>query len=144
MLIAVVAVPTALLVLLGISEITDVHVFALNAATMLGLGLAVDYALLIVTRFREELGRGLDVDAALDRTRKTAGLAILVSGGTVAVSMAGLLAFPIMVLKSIAVSGMVRFRLSSDSRRPLRTSSKRLPSGTISTWRRTASLSSLP
>jgi RND superfamily putative drug exporter len=105
--IAAFAIPTTLAGLRVLTHFMDVSVFALNVASIIGIGLSVDYALLIVTRFREERGRGLEVDAALERTRRTAGAAILVSGCTVAVSLAALLAFPIMVLKSVAVSGIM-------------------------------------
>ncbi|MCA9588030.1 MAG: MMPL family transporter [Myxococcales bacterium] len=105
--IAAFAIPTTLAGLRVLTHFMDVSVFALNVASIIGIGLAVDYALLVVTRFREELGRGHAVDAALERTRKTAGHAILVSGSTVAASLAGLLVFPIMVLRTIAVSGIM-------------------------------------
>lgn len=105
--IAAFAIPTTLAGLRVMTHFMEVSVFALNVASIIGIGLSVDYALLIVTRFREELGRGLAVDAALERTRKTAGIAILVSGVTVAASLAALIVFPIMVLKSIAVSGVM-------------------------------------
>jgi uncharacterized membrane protein YdfJ with MMPL/SSD domain len=105
--IAAFAIPTTLAGIRVLAHFMDVSVFALNVASIIGIGLSVDYALLIVTRFREELGRGLGVDAALERTRRTAGVAILVSGCTVAVSLASLIAFPIMVLKSVAVSGIM-------------------------------------
>lgn len=105
--IAAFAIPTTLAGLRLLTQFMEVSVFALNVATIIGIGLSVDYALLVVTRFREETSRGLDVDAALARTRKTAGLAILVSGCAVAFSMAALLAFPIMLLRSVGVSGMM-------------------------------------
>lgn len=105
--IAVFAIPTTLAGLRVLTHLLDVSVFALNVATIVGIGLSVDYALLIVTRFREELSRGHDVEAALARTMRTAGRAILVSGFTVAVSLVGLLVFPLMVLRSIAISGMM-------------------------------------
>ncbi|MEZ4332117.1 MAG: MMPL family transporter [Myxococcota bacterium] len=105
--IAAFAIPTTLAGLRVLTHFMDVSVFALNVASIVGIGLSVDYALLVVTRFREEISHGLEVDAALERTRKTAGLAILVSGCTVAVSLAALIVFPIMVLRSIAVSGIM-------------------------------------
>jgi RND superfamily putative drug exporter len=101
------AIPTTLAGLRALTHLMDVSVFALNVASIIGIGLAVDYALLIVTRFREEITGGLDVEAALARTMRTAGHAILVSGFTVAVSLAGLLVFPLMVLRSISISGIM-------------------------------------
>jgi len=92
-----------------ITTVTDVSVFAINLVTMLGLGLAIDYALFIVSRFREELAarpagrRG--VEDALARTVATAGRTVCFSGLTVAISLAGLLLFPQMFLRSMAYGG---------------------------------------
>lgn len=105
--VAAFAIPTTLAGLRVLTHLFDVSVFALNVASIIGIGLAVDYSLLVVTRFREEITHGLGIDAALARTMKTAGHAILVSGFTVAVSLAGLLVFPLMVLRSIAISGIM-------------------------------------
>jgi len=105
--VAAFAIPTTLAGLRVMTHLMDVSVFALNVASIIGIGLAVDYSLLVVTRFREEISHGLGVDAALARTMKTAGHAILVSGFTVAVSLAGLLVFPLMVLRTIAISGIM-------------------------------------
>ena len=90
--------------------VTDVSVFAINLVTMLGLGLAIDYALFIISRFREELAvrppgrRG--VEDALVRTVATAGRTVAFSGLTVAISLAGLLLFPQMFLRSMGFGGI--------------------------------------
>jgi uncharacterized membrane protein YdfJ with MMPL/SSD domain len=90
--------------------VTDVSVFAINLVTMLGLGLAIDYALFVVGRFREELAarpagpRG--VEDALVRTVATAGRTVAFSGLTVAISLAGLLLFPQMFLRSMGFGGV--------------------------------------
>lgn len=105
--VAAFAIPTTLAGLRAMTNVMDVSVFALNVASIVGIGLAVDYSLLVVTRFREEIAHGRTVDDALAVTMKTAGHAILVSGFTVAVSLAGLLVFPLMVLRTIAVSGIM-------------------------------------
>ncbi len=86
--------------------VTDVSVFALNVVTMLGLGLAIDYALFVVSRFREELPRHDTVERALTRTMATAGRTVAVSGVTVAVSLAGLLLFDQMMLRSVGMGGI--------------------------------------
>jgi len=86
--------------------VTDVSVFAINIVTMLGLGLAIDYALFIVSRFREELAQAPDVQAALGRTMATAGRTVAFSGITVAISLASLLLFPQNFLKSMGFGGM--------------------------------------
>lgn len=105
--VAAFAIPTTLAGLRVLTHFFDVSVFALNVASIIGIGLAVDYSLLVVTRFREEITHGLGIDAALARTMKTAGHAILVSGFTVAVSLAALLVFPLMVLRTISISGIM-------------------------------------
>ncbi|WP_019874605.1 MMPL family transporter [Sporichthya polymorpha] len=85
---------------------TDVSIFAINIVTMLGLGLAVDYALFVVSRFREELPRAATVEDALVRTMATAGRTVAFSGLTVAVSLASLLLFPQPFLQSMGFGGM--------------------------------------
>jgi RND superfamily putative drug exporter len=85
---------------------TSVSVFALNLVTMIGLGLAIDYALFVVSRFREELRRGLDLEQAIARTMATAGRTVAFSGITVAVCLASLLLFPEVFLKSMGYGGV--------------------------------------
>ena len=72
---------------------------------MIGLGLSIDYALFVVTRFREELDAGHDVEAALRRTMSTAGRTVAVSGLTVGIAILSLLLFPVMFLRSMAYGG---------------------------------------
>ncbi|MFE6283351.1 MMPL family transporter [Streptomyces sp. NPDC057877] len=93
-------------VLRGLTEFTDVSVFALNLTTALGLGLAIDYALFIVRRFREELATGADPLAAVGTTLRTAGRTVLFSALTVAVSLAAMLLFPQYFLRSFAYAGI--------------------------------------
>ncbi|WLQ43016.1 MMPL family transporter [Streptomyces laculatispora] len=93
-------------VLRGITEFTDVSVFAQNLTTALGLGLAIDYALFIVRRFREELAAGAEVRAAVGATLRTAGRTVLFSALTVAVSLAAMLVFPQYFLRSFAYAGI--------------------------------------
>ena len=85
---------------------TDVSVFSINVVTILGLGLAIDYGLFMVSRYREELGRGLGTEDAIARTMATAGRTVAISGLTVAVSLAGLLIFPQVFLRSMGFGGM--------------------------------------
>ncbi len=103
---ALVSIPGSLLVLLGLSHVTDLQVFALNAATMLGLGLAVDYALVVVSRFRDERALGHDVPTAVERTVVTAGSTVAFSGLTVAVALLGFVAFDNDVFRSIGLGGI--------------------------------------
>ena len=87
--------------------VTDVSVFAVNIVTMLGLGLAIDYALFVVSRFREERRLpGATTESALARTMATAGRTVAFSGVTVAVALASLLFFPQTFLRSMGFGGM--------------------------------------
>lgn len=94
------------LALFVISEFADVSVFALNLVTGLGLALGIDYALLIINRFREELSDGKSVPEAVAATVASAGKTVFVSGITVAVALASLLMFPQYFLKSFAYAGI--------------------------------------
>jgi RND superfamily putative drug exporter len=89
-----------------ISLATDVSIFSINLVTAMGLGLAIDYSLFIVSRFREELRAGRTVEAAVVRTVETAGRTIAVSALTVAVSLSALLVFPLYFLRSFAYAGV--------------------------------------
>ena len=103
-LVALTGVAGTLLALLGISAVTDVSVYSVNVVTMLGLGLAVDYALLLVSRFREERATR-DLPAAVEAAAATAGRTVVFSGLTVAASLAGLLVFADPFLRSMAYGG---------------------------------------
>ena len=100
------AILGAFTVLRGISYGTDVSIFALNVVTILGMGLAIDYGLFVVSRFREELRRGRSVDDAVARTMATAGRTVAVSGLTVAVALGGLTIFPQVFLRSMGFGGI--------------------------------------
>ncbi len=105
LMVTVVAVPGAFLVLYGITQVTDVAFYAVNVVTMLGLGLAVDYALLMVSRFREERGRGFDLDRAVERTVASAGKTVFFSGLTVTVALSGMLVYPGPGFRSLTYAG---------------------------------------
>lgn len=100
------AVIGTFLVLRIVVSMTDVSIFSLNLATGMGLGLGIDYSLFIVSRFREELHAGADVDHAVVKTVETAGRTVAFSALTVAVSLAALLVFPLAFLRSFAYAGM--------------------------------------
>ena len=104
--IAFVAIPGSMFILWILTKITDVQLFALNAATMLGLGLAIDYALLIVNRFREERALGLTVSDSVTRTIATAGVTVLFSGITVALALGGFLMMSGNVFPSIGMGSI--------------------------------------
>ena len=94
------------IVLYVVNQVTEVSVFALNLATGLGLGLAIDYALFIISRYREELAEGSESAEAVRRTVSTAGKTVLVSALTVATSLSALLVFDVAILRSFAWSGI--------------------------------------
>ncbi|MBA2254793.1 MAG: MMPL family transporter [Chloroflexi bacterium] len=113
------AVLVALALIFLIATVTPMSIFVLNLATLLGFGLGVDYALLLTSRFREELaglGGGRLVDGRIDRpavdravalTVATAGRAVFFSGLTVLLGLTGLLLFEFMVLRSVGVAGAI-------------------------------------
>jgi len=86
--------------------VTDVSVYSINITTILGLGLAIDYGLFLVARFRDELGAQPSTEAALARTVATAGRTVAVSGVTVALALASLMLFPEMFLRSMGYGGV--------------------------------------
>ena len=101
-----VAILGAFLMLRLLTLFTNVSIFAVNVITILGLGLAIDYSLFVVNRFREELVRyDGDVSAALAKTMRTAGRTVMFSGLTVMISLLSLLVFPQMFLKSMGLGG---------------------------------------
>ena len=97
----------AFAVLRAINSVLSLSPFALNLVIGLGLGLAIDYSLFCVSRFREELGRGADVPLAVRRTMLTAGRTVLFSAATVAAAMACLTVFPQRFLISMGLGGLV-------------------------------------
>ncbi|MEV0713060.1 MMPL family transporter [Asanoa sp. NPDC050611] len=101
-----IAILGSLVVVRLINVVTDVSVFAVNIITLIGLGMAVDYALFIVSRFREELAGGHEPPAAIARTMATAGRTVLVSGLTIALALASLLIFPQAFLRSMGFGGL--------------------------------------
>ena len=90
---------------------TDVSIFALNLSTALGLALAIDYTLLIVSRYRDEIAGGAQRDEALTTTMVTAGRTVLFSATTVALSLAAMVLFPMYFLKSFAYAGIATVTL---------------------------------
>jgi RND superfamily putative drug exporter len=106
MVVALGSISGSFFVLYLITRFTDVSIFALNLITGLGLGLGIDYALLIVNRFREELARTDDVAASVIKTVSTAGRTVFFSGLTVTLVLASMLMFPQYFLKSFAYAGV--------------------------------------
>jgi RND superfamily putative drug exporter len=106
LLVGGVAILGAFTVTRAIAGLTEVSIFAANVITMLGLAMAIDYALFVVSRFREELAAGRDPSSAIARTIVTAGRTVAISGITVALALSSLLLFPFAFLKSMAYGGM--------------------------------------
>jgi RND superfamily putative drug exporter len=104
--VAISAILGAFVILYLISLATGVSIFALNLVTGLGMGLGIDYSLLMVNRFREELKSGKSVEEAVAQTVKTAGRTVFFSGITVMISLAALMFFPQMFLKSFGYGGV--------------------------------------
>ncbi|MEA2404939.1 MAG: putative drug exporter of the superfamily [Thermoleophilaceae bacterium] len=107
LLVGVVSILLTFFALRLVSEVVDLSVFALNLVTGLGLGLAIDYSLFVVSRHREEMAKSGPGRAALRRTVATAGRTVLFSSLTVAAAMASLLVFPQEFLYSMGVGGVL-------------------------------------
>ncbi len=101
----------AIFVAMGIESmlagLIPMSIFVLNITTMVGLGVGIDYSLLVVTRFREELEAGAGRLEAAERTIRTAGQTVLTSGGTVMVGVAALMIVPIVETRSVGLGGLI-------------------------------------
>ncbi|HEU5332680.1 MAG TPA: MMPL family transporter [Actinocrinis sp.] len=104
LMVALASIACTFLILLGFSDVTKLSTYSLQITTMIGLGLAIDYSLLIITRFREERARTWDVDKAVANTVATAGRTVFFSGLTVTVCAAGLTVFDSTFLRSIGLA----------------------------------------
>ncbi|MBI3752195.1 MAG: MMPL family transporter [Chloroflexi bacterium] len=105
------AVATALAAIFVVASVIPMSIFVLNLATLLGLGLGVDYSLLMTSRFREELAARGDrreaVEDAIGATVATAGRAVFFSGVTVLLGLLGLVLFDFMILRSVGIAGAI-------------------------------------
>ena len=107
LVVAAVAILGTFLALLGLTAVTDVVFVVQYLAALIGLGVAIDYSLLLVTRWREERAGGLDNDGAVRAAMETAGRSVFFSGVTVAVSLAALVLVPLPFLRSIGLGGLL-------------------------------------
>src|SRR4051795_6224839 len=98
-------VGVALIALIG--TVSPLSFFAVNMLTFMGLAVGIDYSLFVVSRFREERSRGLDVEAAVERSASTAGRAVMFSGLTVVLALVGMLIVPSQIFVSLAVGAIV-------------------------------------
>lgn len=100
------AILGSMAILRVLAEVTEVSVFAQNLAVAMGLALAIDYSLLLVSRYREEIADGSDPQAAIRRTMQTAGRTVVFSAVTVALCLATMAIFPMYFLRSFAYGGV--------------------------------------
>jgi RND superfamily putative drug exporter len=107
LLVAGLAIPSSLAIIYFVAQQVEMSVFVLNVGTMLGLALAIDYSLFIVSRFREELRRGRTTGEAVERAVATSGKAVAFSGLAVAIGLSGLLVFTAPALRSIGLAGSI-------------------------------------
>ncbi|MDH5244102.1 MAG: MMPL family transporter, partial [Chloroflexota bacterium] len=105
LLVAGLAIPSSLALIYAVAQQVEMSIFVLNIATMLGLALAIDYSLFIVSRYREELRRGQPVADAVARAIATSGKAVVFSGLAVAIGLSGLLLFEAPAIRSIGIAG---------------------------------------
>ncbi len=106
-LMAVVSILTTFLVVWGLTTVTEVSPIVQFLIALIGLGVSIDYSLLIVVRWREERAHGLSGDAAIERAMQTAGRAVVFSGTTVAIGLLALVALPLPFLRSVGYGGML-------------------------------------
>jgi RND superfamily putative drug exporter len=104
---AVVAIPTTMLAVLGLTAITDVSFIVLFLTALIGLGIAIDYALIVVMRWREERDGGATDEEAVLRAAATAGRAVIFSGTTVAIGLLATVVLPVPFLRSIGYGGLL-------------------------------------
>ena len=107
LMMAIPAILTSFLAVYGLTQVTGVSPIVQFLVALIGLGVAIDFSLLIVMRWREERAHGLEGDAAIVRTMETAGRAVVFSGTTVAIGLLALVALPLPFLRSIGYGGML-------------------------------------
>ena len=106
-LLAVFAIVVGIAMIALIGTVSPLSFFAVNMLTFMGLAVGIDYSLFIVSRFREERARGLDIEAAIERSAGTAGRAVMFSGLTVVLALVGMLIVPTQIFISLAVGAIV-------------------------------------
>jgi putative drug exporter of the RND superfamily len=107
LMMAVVSIMTTFLLLLGLTQFTDVSPIVQFLIALIGLGVAIDYSLLVVSRWREERSHGRDNEEAVQTAMETAGRAVIFSGITVAIGLFALIALPLPFLRSMGYGGML-------------------------------------
>jgi putative drug exporter of the RND superfamily len=107
LLVAAVSIVTTFLVVWGLTTFTNISFIVQFLVALIGLGVAIDYSLLIVNRWREERSHGLDNTAAVQRAMETAGVAVVFSGTTVGIGLCALIVIPVPFIRSIGIGGML-------------------------------------
>jgi RND superfamily putative drug exporter len=107
LMMAIASIMTTFLVVWGLTAITEVSPIVQFLIALIGLGVSIDYSLLVVVRWREERAHGLQGDAAIERAMQTAGRAVVFSGTTVAIGLLALIALPLPFLRSVGYGGML-------------------------------------
>jgi len=107
LLMAIVSILTTFLVVWGLTTVTEISPIVQFLIALIGLGVSIDYSLLVVVRWREERAHGLQGDAAIQRAMETAGRAVVFSGTTVAIGLLALIALPLPFLRSVGYGGML-------------------------------------
>ena len=107
LMMAVVSILTSFLLVWGLTTITEVSPIVQFLIALIGLGVSIDYALLVVVRWREERAHGLQGEEAVQRAMETAGRAVVFSGTTVAIGLLALVALPLPFLRSVGYGGML-------------------------------------
>ncbi|HXB66214.1 MAG TPA: MMPL family transporter [Solirubrobacteraceae bacterium] len=107
LMMAIAAIMTTFLVVYGLTAVTEVSPIVQYLIALIGLGVSIDYSLLVVVRWREELARGAAHEQAIERAMATAGRAVVFSGTTVAIGLLALIALPLPFLRSVGYGGML-------------------------------------
>jgi putative drug exporter of the RND superfamily len=107
LLVAVSSILTTFLCVYGLTYVTDVSIIVQFLVALVGLGIAIDYSLLMIFRFREEIANGLATDDAIVETMQHAGRSVIVSGTTVAIGLVSMVILPLPFIRSIGIGGML-------------------------------------
>ena len=107
LLVAVSSILTTFLCVLGLTYVTDVSIIVQFLVALVGLGIAIDYSLLMIFRFREEIAHGRTTDDAIVETMQHAGRSVIVSGSTVAIGLVSMVILPLPFIRSIGLGGML-------------------------------------
>jgi len=107
LLVAVASILTTFLCVLGLTYVTNVSIIVQFLVALVGLGIAIDYSLLMIFRFREEIASGRTVDDAIVETMQHAGRSVVVSGSTVAIGLVSMVILPLPFIRSIGLGGML-------------------------------------